>query len=97
MPSHVARSGRAREAAEAALGALLGGLRAEGLSEEEAIHAARALRALVHGFVEFERAGGFGLGVSVDASFERALDALLRGLGLPVDGGGAVAPDGAGR
>lgn len=97
VPSHVARSGRAREAAEAALGALLAGLRAEGLGEEEAIHAARALRALVHGFVELERAGGFGLGVSVDASFERALDALLRGLGLPVDGGGAVAPDGAGR
>lgn len=92
VPNHVARTGRAREAAEAALGALLSALRAEGLDEEGAIHAARALRALVHGFVALERAQGFGLDTSVEESFERGLAALLHGLGLPCPAEGTVAP-----
>ncbi|MGB5757509.1 MAG: WHG domain-containing protein [Acidimicrobiales bacterium] len=45
-------------------------LRGYDLDEEEAIHAARALRAALHGFVSLESVGGFGLAVDVDKSFE---------------------------
>ncbi|MDF1596031.1 MAG: WHG domain-containing protein [Acidimicrobiia bacterium] len=55
-------------------------LRGYDLDEEEAIHAARTLRAALHGFVSLEGIGGFGLEVEVDASFawlvERLADAL---------------------
>lgn len=53
---------------------------------EEQVHAVRALRAAVHGFVDLELTGGFGLPEDVDASFERLLDALVRGL-APVRAG----------
>lgn len=55
-------------------------LRGYDLDEEEAIHAARTLRAALHGFVSLESIGGFGLDVDVDESFawlvERLADAL---------------------
>ena len=55
-------------------------LRGYNLDEEEAIHAARTLRAALHGFVSLDGNGGFGLDVDVDASFawlvERLADAL---------------------
>jgi AcrR family transcriptional regulator len=50
------------------------------LGEEGTIHAVRGLRALVHGFATIEQAGGFGLPVSLDASFDRLLRAYLAGL-----------------
>lgn len=40
----------------------------------------RAVRAAVHGFVELEMAGGFGLPEDVDASFRYLVDALVAGL-----------------
>ena len=46
----------------------------------DAVHAARALRALVHGFVQLESDGGFALPVDLDASFDHAVAALVRGL-----------------
>jgi AcrR family transcriptional regulator len=51
-----------------------------GLEGEEAIHATRALRSALHGFVLLETAGGFALDVSVDESFVRLLAMLARGL-----------------
>lgn len=53
------------------------------LRDEAAIHATRALRACLHGFVTLERAGGFGMPVSIDASFEQVIDSLVRGLDPP--------------
>ncbi len=53
------------------------------LRDEAAIHATRALRACLHGFVTLERAGGFGLPVNIDASFEEMIDSLVRGLDPP--------------
>ncbi len=50
------------------------------LRDEAAIHATRALRACLHGFVTLERAGGFGLPVNIDASFEQMIDGLVAGL-----------------
>lgn len=51
-----------------------------GLEGEEAIHATRTLRSALHGFVMLETAGGFGLEVPVEESFERLLALLVRGL-----------------
>jgi AcrR family transcriptional regulator len=51
-----------------------------GLEGDEAIHATRALRSALHGFVLLETAGGFALNVSVDESFVRLLAMLARGL-----------------
>ena len=64
----------------AAVGVLLAVLRGYGLEDDDAIHAARAVRSALHGFVTLEAAGGFGLDVDIDASFERMVGALARGL-----------------
>ena len=50
------------------------------LSEEEAIHAIRSLRSIVHGFISLEVAGGFGMPVDLDASFHWLINLFIRGL-----------------
>ena len=50
-----------------------------GLSRREGLHAIRALRSAVHGFVALETAGGFGIPLDVDKSFEWLVSALLKG------------------
>jgi AcrR family transcriptional regulator len=42
----------------------------------DAIDAIRSLRAVIHGFVTLEAAGGFGLPRSLDATYSRLIDAL---------------------
>ena len=51
-----------------------------GLQGENAIHALRAFRSMVHGFATLEVAGGFGLPEDCDESFRRLIDALMTGL-----------------
>ncbi len=51
-----------------------------GLSEEQTIHAVRAIRAALHGFVSLESAGGFGLPHDIDVSFSSLLTILVDGL-----------------
>jgi AcrR family transcriptional regulator len=51
-----------------------------GLQGEEAIHALRAFRSMVHGFATLEVAGGFGLPQDCDESFRRLVQALAAGL-----------------
>ena len=46
------------------------------------VHVVRLVRAAVHGFVDLELRGGFALPQDRDASFERLLDVLARGLHL---------------
>lgn len=50
------------------------------LPESEQIHAARAVRSALHGFVVLELEGGFGLPEDVDASFEHLVAMLDRAL-----------------
>ena len=57
-----------------------------GLSGEEAVHAVRALRSMVHGFATLEAAGGFGLPLSLDESFDRLVEMFIRGLENPPEG-----------
>jgi hypothetical protein len=59
---------------------LLAILRGYGLEGDDAIHAARAVRSALHGFVALEAGGGFGIPVELDESFDRMVAALARGL-----------------
>jgi AcrR family transcriptional regulator len=80
------------EAAEAVLDILRRVLEPFGLSETEQIHAIRALRAMVHGFVSLEQAGGFGMQVDLDESFQYLVDMYIaqisteHGVGVRVEG-----------
>lgn len=55
-------------------------LRPYGLTEEEALHAVRGLRSLIHGFASLEQLGGFGLPLSVERSLDFNLRIFLTGL-----------------
>lgn len=59
-----------------ALEPILAVLRGFDLGEADVIHAARTLRATLHGFVAIESAGGFGLDIDVDASFDWMIENL---------------------
>src|SRR4051794_29677410 len=65
-------AGEAQRAAAAAevVAVLTAVLRGFGLQDDEAVHAVRALRSAVHGFVALETAGAFALAVDLDGSFE---------------------------
>ncbi|MBB4040970.1 AcrR family transcriptional regulator [Microvirga flocculans] len=56
-----------------------------GLGNEDALHATRGLRAIIHGFASLEAAGAFGLPLDLDESFRRLLRAFIAGL-QPRDG-----------
>ena len=47
---------------------------------DEAIHAARGLRSVAHGFATLEEAGGFGMSVDQDESFRRLVRVYATGL-----------------
>jgi AcrR family transcriptional regulator len=50
------------------------------LHGEDALHATRGLRSLVHGFSTLEIAGGFGLPLDCDESFRRLVEMFISGL-----------------
>ena len=87
-PGRYAATQRAPAAADAelaaagarAVDALLAVLRGYGLEGDAAIHAARAVRSALHGFVSLEAGGGFGIPVDLDESYDRMVRALARGL-----------------
>jgi AcrR family transcriptional regulator len=64
----------------AIIAAVMRGWQLEGDDEIDAI---RVVRSALHGFVSLDRAGGFMLARSLDASFERLLDVLVAGLSAP--------------
>jgi AcrR family transcriptional regulator len=51
-----------------------------GLQGDDALHALRGLRSLVHGFATLEIAGGFGLPLDCDEGFRRLIELFIRGL-----------------
>ena len=53
------------------------------LSEQEAIHAIRGLRSIVHGFISLEGVGGFAMPVDLDASFHWLINLFIAGLDQP--------------
>jgi AcrR family transcriptional regulator len=69
------------EAAGAAVvGTILAVLRGYALEGESAIHAVRAIRSALHGFVSLEREGGFGLPINIDDSYDNLVNMLDDGL-----------------
>ena len=62
------------------IGPILAVLGGYGLEGEPAIHAVRAIRSALHGFVSLEREGGFGLPVAVDDSYDKLITMLDAGL-----------------
>jgi AcrR family transcriptional regulator len=55
-------------------------LRGYGLDEDGTVHATRAVRSALHGFVTLEAEGGFGLSQDVEVSYDRLVDLLDSGL-----------------
>jgi Tetracyclin repressor-like, C-terminal domain len=51
-----------------------------GFDRRAGLHAIRAVRSGVHGFAELEIAGGFGIPLDVDKSFDWLVAALRAGL-----------------
>jgi len=51
-----------------------------GLADDDAIHAVRAIRSALHGFVEIEADGGFDIDLDLDVSFARLVQTLAAGL-----------------
>jgi AcrR family transcriptional regulator len=55
-------------------------LRGYGLDGTAEIHAARAFRTIVHGFASLEAAGGFGLPIDLDATYDHLVRLLIDGI-----------------
>lgn len=51
-----------------------------GLTDSAAVHAARALRSALHGFISLEASGGFGLPEERDESYRRLVELVITGL-----------------
>lgn len=68
------------QVSQAIIDVVLAVLEPYGLAEEEAIHAVRGLRSIVHGFATLEQAGGFGMALSRDESFLRLVRAFVAGI-----------------
>ncbi len=52
-----------------------------GISGDDAVHVVRALRSFLHGFIDLERRGGFGMPQKLETSFEIGLELFTEGIG----------------
>jgi AcrR family transcriptional regulator len=73
----------AEDAARELVDVVLAVLRGYGLEGDDAIHAARVVRAALHGFVALEVSEGFGFPLALDDSYEELVAVLDRGLRRP--------------
>lgn len=60
-------------------------LRPYNLNAADLVHAIRGLRSVLHGFVALENAGGFGIPVDLEESFDRLMRIYLSGLETAAD------------
>ncbi|MBX3081606.1 MAG: WHG domain-containing protein [Anaerolineae bacterium] len=67
-------------AAQELLDLLLAVLQPFGLNNEEMLHTIRGLRSVLHGFIDLEIAGGFGMALDRDESFYRLLHGFVAGI-----------------
>ncbi|MEP6559871.1 MAG: TetR-like C-terminal domain-containing protein [Nakamurella sp.] len=68
------------QAAAQLLGTVSAVLSEYGLTGNDEIHAIRGLRALMHGFVSLEAAGGFAIPLDLDESYHRLIEGFARSL-----------------
>ena len=73
MPMDPLRDPALVDAGKRLIGVFLAVLRGYGLRGSAAVHATRCLRAIVHGFVSIESAGGFGLPEKLDETYQRLI------------------------
>lgn len=81
QPAMARRSAAFQRAAKALLETIYSFVTPLGVANKDLVHAVRMLRSLLHGFVELERSGGFGMPVDIEESFRylvRHLTAILR-------------------
>jgi AcrR family transcriptional regulator len=89
-PPSVGEHGPALEAASARLvETAFATVRGYGLEGDDLVHAVRALRAVVVGFVSLEHGGGYRLATDLDASFDFLAELLASGLGRRAGRGAA--------
>lgn len=72
--------GAYRDAADEALDVLRATFAGFELDEDDTIHAIRAFRSLLHGFVDLELNSGFGIPIDLNESYRRALAIFIAGL-----------------
>lgn len=80
VPSSEVDDDAIRDAGRRVVGTVVDVLRGYDLDGDDAIHAARSIRAAVHGFLALELSGGFGLDVSTEDSFAWLVGALADGV-----------------
>lgn len=68
------------QAGEAVIGTVLAVLAGYGVKGDDALHAIRGFRAIIHGFVSLDATGGFRLKLDLTESFDRLLAAFARDL-----------------
>jgi len=68
------------QAGDALIGTVLAVLGGYGIKGDDALHATRGLRAIIHGFVSLDAAGGFKMKLDLKESFDRLLGAFARDL-----------------
>jgi|SRR6516165_3611669 AcrR family transcriptional regulator len=68
------------DAATALIEIVLAVLAGFGVEGDDALHATRGFRAIIHGFVGLDAAGGFQLGLDLEESFARLIGAFARHL-----------------
>ncbi|WNV88925.1 WHG domain-containing protein [Umezawaea sp. Da 62-37] len=73
-------------AANRLIDVMMAALRAYGLEDSDAIHAARCLRAAVHGFSVLEAQRGFQLPEKLDESYDLLVHMVISGLRTPAPG-----------
>jgi len=56
-----------------------------GIPQSEAIHLLRALRSLLHGFLDLEAKRGFGLPVDIEESYSAAVELIITGIEVVAD------------
>ncbi|WP_028649118.1 TetR/AcrR family transcriptional regulator [Nocardiopsis sp. CNT312] len=62
-------------------------LRGFGIGDDRTVHAVRVLRSTLHGFVDLEERGGFGLPDDTEETYRILLDGLVRAFQDPAGGG----------
>jgi len=66
--------------AQEMLDLLFAALRPYNLSIDDTLHAIRALRSVLHGFIDLEIIGGFGMALDRDESFHRLIRGYIAGI-----------------
>lgn len=84
-PRELAKNEEAVAASKAVTDVVFAVLRGYGLAGDDAVHAARTIRAALHGFLSLEAEQGFNIDLSLDESFARLVAVLDDGLQMTRD------------